>query len=226
MSGQLPLRIGTRDSIGFDNFYPGLNAEAVAALRADHEACIYLWGPPGSGKTHLLLAACRVAGEEGRRVSYLDLEHTPGLKAGILEGLETLDLVCVDGIDAVAGQRPWETGLFHLYNRARRTGAKLRVAGAAGPRELGLKLPDLVSRLGWGPIYHLYGLDDEGKLRALSLHARARGLALSDEVGRYLLRRFSRREAALFGAVQTLDNASLAAQRRLTIPFVKQVLGL
>lgn len=220
---QLPLRIGLRDSATFSNFYPGANAAALHALDQGSEPFIYLWGAAGSGKSHLLQSACRAVTELGGVAIYLPLDEA-GIAPSMLEGLEGMTLVCLDGIETVAGDEEWETALFHLYNRLRDSGSRLLAAGSAAPAMLGLKLPDLLSRLGWGPVFQLQPLDDEGKAAALRQRATNRGMQMPSEVAVYLLQRAPRDMHALFALLERLDEGSLAAQRKLTIPFVRQLL--
>ncbi|SVJ79973.1 Chromosomal replication initiator protein DnaA [Klebsiella pneumoniae] len=125
----------------------------------------------------------------------------------------------------LVGKREWEEGLFHLFNRLRDTGRRLLLAASKSPRELQVKLPDLKSRLTMALIFQLHGLSDEDKLRALQLRASRRGLHLTDEVGRFILNRGSRSMNSLFDLLEQLDRASLQAQRKLTIPFLKETLG-
>ena len=217
---QLPLQFKIREGLTFENYLPGPNSEVVDLLRRGTEPYAYLWGTTGVGKSHLLQAACRTQGTAAYW-SFRELfQHGPS----VLEGLEVLDLVCLDDLDRIAGHDAWELALYDLYNRLREAGVILRAAGTVPPRALGLTLADLVSRLNWGPVYHLQELDDADKATALRLRARLRGLDLSEEVARYLLRRQPRDNASLFGLLDYLDQASLAAQHRLTVPFVRAVL--
>lgn len=231
---QLSLGVSLKDDATFDNFYSpegSANAQTLSWLRAQSEGCgesfIYLWGAPGVGLTHLLQAAVHNAQDAGRSVQYLPLRDLVGFApAALFEGLDNLDYLCLDGLDAVAGQPEWEEALFHLYNRLREQGGCLLVAAAQGPRGLPVALPDLRSRLMWGVTCQVQGLSDEDKQRALRQRARARGLELSDEVAHYILQRVPRDMNELFCYLQRLDHASLAEQRKLTIPFVKKVLSL
>lgn len=220
---QLPLRIGLRDSATFSNFYPGANAGACHALEQGSEPFIYIWGAAGSGKSHLLQAACHAVTEQGGAAIYLPLSEA-GLAPSMVEGLEGMALVCLDGVEAVAGNEEWETALFHLYNRLRDSDNRLLAAGTSAPTALGLSLPDLVSRLGWGPVFQLQPLDDEGKAAALRQRAANRGMQMPTEVAAYLLQRAPRDMHVLFALLERLDEGSLAAQRKLTIPFVRQLL--
>lgn len=227
MSAQLPLSIRFRDGMGFAEFVPGRNLEAVQHLQDTFAAgqSVYLWGAAGTGKTHLLQATCRLAAARGETVVYVPLRRRDELAPALLEGLEALALVGIDDIDAVAGDATWESALFHLYNRARERGGRLALSGAAAPRALGLGLPDLATRLGWGLVFHLHPLDDADKAQALRLRARARGMDMPEAVARYLLQRHARDLGALFTLLERLDRASLAAQRRLTVPFVREIAG-
>lgn len=224
---QLPLSIGLRDDSVFDNYFSGANREAVAAVRRNAagqgDAIMYLWGSAGTGKTHLLQAACHQASLRGVAAAYLPLLQADQLAPALLEGLEHLALICIDDIQAVAAQPLWETALFHLYNRARLSGAHCIIVGNSGPHGLGLHMPDLVSRLCWGQVLHLHALDDDAIIAALRLRARHRGLDLPDDVARFLWRRHPRDMPSLFALLERLDRDSLAAQRRLTIPFVKEI---
>jgi DnaA-homolog protein len=229
MLAQLPLGLGLRADATFASFEAGPNGQALRAARecalGEGEALVYLWGAPGRGKTHLLQAACHAAGGIGHPAAYVPLGQAGDFATAALEGLEALALVCVDDVGAIAGQADWELALFDLFNRARESGTRLLFAACGRPGDIGLRLPDLRSRLASGLSVRLADLRDEEKLAALRGHAGARGLELSDEVGRYLLRHYPRDLPALVGLLEQLDRASLAAQRRLTIPFIRSALG-
>lgn len=224
MKSQLPLRIGLRDSATYANYYPGPNAELLHCLERGSEPFVYLWGGEGSGKSHLMQAACHAGAESEQRAAYLPLAELVKMSPDLLEGLEQMDVIAIDNIGSIAGNREWETALFHLYNRMRAQGGRLYVAGSAPPSSLGLTLPDLVSRLGWGPVFQLEPLSDEDKRSALQLRAEGRGMVLPDEVASYLMKNAERDLHSLFELLEKLDRESLAAQRKLTIPFVKQLL--
>ncbi|MCC5883990.1 MAG: DnaA regulatory inactivator Hda [Halomonas sp.] len=226
---QLPLGVGLRDDATFESFLPAGNAGLLDRLSrqldVDGEPFVYLWGAPGSGRSHLLQAACHAATDRDLRALYLPLQELGHFPPLMLEDIERLDLVAIDDMDSVIGRKRWEEGLFHAFNRLRDAGKRLLVSAAAAPRQLPVKLPDLASRLTWGVTFHLQPLDDSERLQAMQLRARIRGMQLPDEVARYILHRGSRRLDDLFEELAVLDRASLSAQRKLTIPFVKQALG-
>jgi DnaA family protein len=218
---QIPLRIGLRDSATFANFHPGPNAAVVHALQSGSEPFIYLGGPLGCGRSHLLQAACHAVSEAGGLAAYLPLEECMAMSPQMLEGMEQMALLALDDVERLAGNGEWEQALFHLYNRMRDAGHRMIVAGNAAPAALGITLPDLLSRLSWGPVYQLLSLNDSEKAAALCMRARQRGMELSGEVADYLLHHASRDMHDLFALLERLDEGSLAAQRKLTIPFVR-----
>lgn len=224
---QLTLEVRLRDEATFENY---LAAPAVrplmpaleAQLKPDGEAIIYLCGPQGAGKSHLLQSACHLAGE---RALYLPLDEMRGYTPeDVLQGVETLGLVCLDDIHAVLGDEAWELALFNAFNRAREAGCRLLVAGNAAPRRLAVELPDLRSRLGWGIVYQLPAAGDEEKVEILRFRATRRGLSLPAEVARYIVSRSPRALEQLLAQLDVLDRISLAEHRALSIPFVKQAL--
>jgi DnaA-homolog protein len=224
---QLPLEVRLRKTATFANYYPGVNHDAVRLLRAGVTAgseFVYLWGGPGSGKTHLLQAVCHLESARAQPLGYFPLREMAALSPDVLEGVEQLPLVIVDDIDAVAGRAEWERGLFHLYNRVREQDGMLIMAGSRSPAAIGIMLPDLRTRVAGGLVLQLRELNDQDKAAALRLQARQRGMDMPEEVAGYLLRRCPRDMTALFSLLDILDQASLAAQRKLTVPFVKEVL--
>jgi DnaA family protein len=225
---QLPLPLGFNEEQGFAQFYAGVNAESVGHLRrflsAQDETLIFLWGERGLGKTHLLQACCQEAHHLGLSLSYLPLATLLTHGIGILEGIEQQQLVCLDDIDVAAGHTDWEHALFDTFNRIRDTGHRLLVTASQPPAELAIGLPDLKTRLGWGLTLMLKPLNDAEKLQALGLRAHNLGLTLEPAVGRFLLAHYRRDLLSLFELLHRLDRASLAAKRRLTLPFVKSYL--
>ena len=230
MIQQLPLGIQIKAAARFSNFVAGPNDELLDQLQLSAtgggEPFFLIWGNSGSGKSHLLQASCHRAASQGRTAAYFSLQEYSNLQPELLDGWDAYDLVCLDDMDAIAGQWQWEEAIFHLYNRIRERGSGLVVSSNSAPAHLKLCLSDLRSRLGWGLTYQLKSLDDHQRLQALQLRAQQRGCEMPDETGRYLMRRLPRDMPALFDLLDQLDEASLVAQRKLTVPFVKSVLGL
>lgn len=226
---QLALPFETRLPHRFDQYHAGANQEIVHSLKACAEATgeklIYLWGDSGLGKTHLLNATCLHASETQQSSVYLPLADLLNHEADILDGLDGLDLICIDDIDAAAGQPTWEKALFSLFNTIREHSKRLVVSAAETPTDSSLQLPDLRSRLGWGLTLRLQELNDEDKLAALTLRANHLGFDLPPQVGRYLLNRYPRDLPSLWNLLDRLDRATLAAQRKLTIPFLRDYLN-
>jgi DnaA family protein len=227
-SPQLPLGLALRDSARFESFYSGPNAELVAALqvaaRGQGEPLLYISGSAGMGKTHLLQAACFEAGVAGHGAAFLPLAGLSAMSPAVLDDLEQMHLVCLDNVQAIAGNEAWELAVFDLFNRMRAAAATLLVAGSRRPDQCGFSLPDLVSRLGWGVTYVLKPLPDADVIAALSHRARGRGLELPEDTAQFLLKRIPRDLPSVFDLLDRLDEASMIEQRRLTIPFVKSVL--
>lgn len=220
---QLPLALRTPPDQRFDAFHGQAAAcDAVrAAARGESAEWLFLSGPAGSGKSHLMLAACAEAAALGRRAAYLALPAFAGRLGDALAAQESADLVCLDGLEAIAGDRGEEEALFHFHNRARASGAVVVYAARGNPASLGLRLPDLLTRLGQCVRVLLEPLDEAGRREVLRQRAGRRGLELDEPVLDYLLRRVDRDLASLTVLLDRLDKASLAAQRRITIPFLR-----
>lgn len=229
MQTQIPLGISLRESASFDAFIELGNRQTLADIKAciaaSGEQYLYLWGPGGVGKSHLLQAGCRAANTKSDRMAYVPLSQADDFSPGILADLGTLDLVCLDDIQLVCGRPEWELALFRLFNQLRAQGARLIVSADRPPARLQVQLADLGSRLEWGLCCQLNPLDDGGRAQLLMESARRRGLELPGETARYILSRTTRDTASLLELMDRLDLASLAAQRRLTIPFVKTVMA-
>lgn len=227
---QLALPVRLQDESSFDSFHAHAGvAAALAQLRAglaEPPFGIFLHGPGQSGRSHLLQASCHAATAAGWSALYLPLaELRAEPPAELLEGLGDGGLVCLDDLDAIAGDASWERALFGLYNRVLASGASLLVSAARPPGALAIALPDLRSRLHALLVIALVPPDDEARLQALVVQARARGITLEPEVARYILARAPRAMRELLGVLERLDRGSLTAGRRLSIPFVREVLG-
>ena len=228
MSDQLPLHIGLRDSATFSNFFPACNEQLISELRRSAsnqgEHFIFFHGLSGTGKSHCLQAVCHAATKQQLQATYLPMREIQSMPVELLEGLEQLDVICIDDIELIAGNRDWEIAIFNLYNRIRDNSGALLVTANAKLDEIGISLKDLQSRLAWGLVFQLESLDDAALAKALQLRARARGMELPDDVVAYILKRSSREMNTLFLLLEKLDRESLVEQRKLTIPFVKNYL--
>lgn len=221
MPEQLPLALKLRAGSSLESFVADGNELLLAALkRLGKGDQLFIWGEPGSGRSHLLEAKVREAGAAG---FYLPAAQLDGLSAAVLEGLEQYDLVAVDDIDRLAGRPDWEAALFHLYNRVRDAGKCALFSASAPPGHCGFALPDLSSRLAAGPVWRALPLSEDGLMALIQQLGRASGLEVGDEVARYLISRGTRSSAAVVGLMEQLDRQAMARQRRLTIPFVRSL---
>jgi DnaA family protein len=187
---------------------------------------VFLSGASGSGKSHLLLATCAEAAHHAGGVAYLPLKLFGARAADALTHQGAVRLACVDDLQAIAGDRDAQVALFDLHNRVRDGGGALLYAADATPPQLDLVLPDLRSRLAQCTQFALAVPDEMQRRTILRERAQARGLELDDAVMDWLFRRVDRDLATLTALLDRLDRASLAAQRRITVPFLRQALDL
>ena len=224
---QLPLGVRLPDRALFASFLPARNEEAVDHARrlaaGGTQGVVWVSGATGAGKTHLLQAVTAQASETGR-AGYIPLGELANLGPGVLEGLTLLECLCLDDLDKVVGDMDWERALFGLLREVLEKGGRLVVAAKAPPALLSWKLKDLGSRFTAAAIYQLRMLDEEEQRAALQLRAKLRGFELPDDTSRWLQRRFPRDMRTLYEILDTLDEAALVAQRRLTVPFIRSVL--
>lgn len=211
----------------FDDFIAGPNGAVVEALQHvpdEPGSSVFLFGETGSGKTHLLNALCHEMRERGGRAFYLALDRLPKDAIASLQGLERLDLVCVDDLHVVVGERAWEEALFHCFNRIREARGRLVVSSSQRLSALDLGLPDLASRLAWGLRLSLLPLEDSDKLAVINLHSNALGISLPADVQKYLLKHHDRSLSALIKTVEQLHQAALINKRKITVPLAREVL--
>ena len=226
---QLPLALRFPPDQRFETFVAAPEG-ALAQLRALAQGeglagSVYVAGPIATGKSHLLLATCAEAEAAGRRTAFLPLAAAAGRLRDALDAFEHADLVALDGLEVVAGVLEDEIALFDAHNRARDAGRSLLYAARTTPDGLDLALPDLRSRLSQSARIALEPLDDTGRADVLRLRAQRRGLQLDDAAIDWLLKRVDRDLVSLTALLDRLDRESLAAQRRLTVPFLRTVLG-
>jgi len=224
---QLPLALRQPEPWGLDGFIAHGNAAAVAAVRqwadGSGERYLYIHGGAASGKSQLLVCAAGEVRHRGLGVIYLPLD-TPSLTPDVLDDLEQRDAILLDAIQAVAGNPAWERALFNLYNRARDAGRRLLAAARQPGGRLGIRLPDLRSRLAAGPSYNLRPLSDSGRAELLHIGAEQRGLHLSEAMIGYILNRCRRDPGALAMLLDEIDRTALAEQRQPTIRSLGRLL--
>lgn len=231
MNEQLPLPIHQVDDATLENFYSDNNLLLLDSLRKNitelKQQFFYVWGAEGCGKTHLLRALCNDSLAHQRSALYVPLSKSQYFSPTVLDNLEQHALVCLDDLQAVIGNPEWEVAIFDLFNRIKASGNTLLLISAdRSPSALPVQLPDLSSRLMWGEIYQLNPLTDAQKISVLQRNAYQRGIPLPDDTANFLLTRLARDMHTLLSVLDKLDKASLQAQRNLTIPFVKEILGL
>ncbi|ALO46636.1 DnaA regulatory inactivator Hda [Pseudohongiella spirulinae] len=241
---QLSLRVSLDDEATFSNFFVPSDS-ATGALAVKHlqqrllnwqqcearkgatllEDFTWLWGSQGAGCSHLLQAVCHAADEAGLKVFYLDFADADSLRPEVLDGLEQLDVLCLDHLDQMPAQSAWEQALFGLYNRLAQSGCALIAAASRSPQQMSFMLPDLLSRLQSAAVFYVQVLDDQHKAAALQMRAIRRGFTISNEVAEFLVRRSERSTSSLFSLLNELDRHSLEAGRRITIPMLKTLMG-
>ena len=233
MTNQIPLDVQLREETTFDNFYVGNNQALLEHLKSIANIedktltkITYIWGANGVGRTHLLQACCRMAGDRKLTSTYIPLAHYQEYTTHVFDGMEALDLVCIDDVHCISQAGKWQETLFHFYNRALTSDVQIVVSGLQSPRELDISLTDLVTRLASAVVYQVQPLADEQKLLAIKSHAECKGLELTETVAKYLLEHCPRNMRDLTNTLEMLDVASLAAKRKLTVPFIKATLGV
>ena len=216
---QLPLPIGFPPLPTFDNFHSGTQADALSHLRSLKmpAAPVYLWGPPGSGKSHLLSALVHAAQERGLRAGWFDAA-TP------LPWPLAADwaLVAIDRCDELDSAR--QHAAFMLFVEAATHGTQVAAAGRLPPVDLAVR-EDLRTRLGWGPVFALRPLDEFASRAVLRREADRRGFLFPDDAMDFILTRFERDLSHLMHLLDRLDRFALARSRPVTVPLLKLMLA-
>jgi DnaA family protein len=228
MAQQLPLQFEFRANQTFDDFFPGSNQEIIDHLKncvaGIGEPFIFLWGKPGQGKSHLLQACCQQAQSQNLRSFYFDLAAEKLPDPSMLYGLDACDLVCLDNIESLAGNSTWEQAFFNFFNQHRDQAHQLILTAFCSPLALNIQLPDLKTRLNWGLTLKIKALSDDDRIAALILKADQLGFEISPQTGRFLVSHYDRKPESLWTLLEKLNLESLAAKRKLTLPFLKQIL--
>lgn len=224
---QLPLGVQLARRASFESFETGENAQAVARLRdlaaSRGSGCHWLYGAAATGKSHLLHALCSASARE-RTAAYLPLRELAPLGSEALAGWQRAHCLCIDDVDAVIGRRDWELALFALYREADEQRAALVLSARSPATELRFALPDLASRCAGAAQVPLLPLTEAQQAAALRRRAQLRGLELPEETVQYLQRHWPRDMRTQCQLLDSLDDAALQAQRRITVPFIREVL--
>ena len=225
---QIPFDFGNQQRSDFDSFLPGENQALIDQLKliADNSIKhgLYLWGQKATGKTHLLQAICRKASEQGLQVAYIPLTQHQEISIEMLHDLGDMDLVCIDDLESIQGLREWQQGLTWLYNELRDNGHSIIFSANQSPKNISLELEDLRSRLSWDQVVQIKQADEDIKTQILKQEAQNRSFELSDEVIDYLMRRVNRDLESLIDILDKIDHASLVEKKKITIPFVKNII--
>lgn len=229
MAEQLAVQFEHKEYWGFENFYPGHNLEAVNQLKScvtgNGDQQIWLWGAKGLGKSHLLQACCNLAQQLSKKVFYYSFSTPNVASVELLNDLEVYEIVCFDDLENICSNKEWELGFFNFYNRQRDLNHKMIFSSRYSPQQLNIDLPDLKTRLNWGLSIKLHELSDDESIKAFTYRANQMGFEIDDKIGRFLLSHYARNLTALWNLLEQLDKATLSAKRKLTLPFLKEILA-
>ena len=222
---QLTLGISFDDDAKFENFFVTDSNKLLIKEIGRPKSSLYIWGSSQSGKTHLLQALCHQESSDGKSVIYIPFREYEKLTPEMLDGLEGLDLICLDDLQLVCGEPEWESALFVLFNEVKESGSKLVMSANASPQELRLDLKDWHSRIQSVPVFRLLNLYEEERVLALQFRARKRGIELTSSVAEFIYQRSNRGISQLIDVLNKLDQVSLVEKRKLTIPLIKTTMG-
>ena len=229
MTEQIPIQFELKAEQSFASFYSACHQQIIQHLtntaNGEGDRQIYLWGTEGLGKTHLLQACCQQAYQQQRSAFYLALEKDQLPSTAVLEGLESLDIVCIDNIENCAGNSAWELALFNFYNLNRENDRQLIISAHCPPNFLPLALADLKTRMSWGLTLKLQELSDSERIAAFTCKARHLGLDITPQVGSFLNKQYARDLPALWALLPKIERSTLIAKRKLSLPFLKQIMA-
>ncbi|TRY30187.1 DnaA regulatory inactivator Hda [Aliiglaciecola sp. M165] len=231
---QIVLDVNLPDEQTFLNFEAGENELVVEHLKqaiktqsgGTQPFLTYLSGPTGAGKSHLLVATCHLAKSLNLEHFYINLDEDLSYPSLILDGLERLQVVCIDNIQWIQQSAQWQRAMFDLINRVKESNyCKLFLSSNAGPKALNLALADLSSRLTWGISFHLNTLDESAAVSALLKKAKYKGIAVPAESLKFLVQHCRRDMHTLTKTLDKIEHQSLQEKRKISIPLIKQVLS-
>jgi DnaA family protein len=224
-SSQIALPLTFDNQFSVDNFY-AKDADFISQtirtfIEGSGESLIGLWGGQDCGKTHLLNACARLAGQQGISFQLFNAEQLCDVEPAFFSDLAEDSLVGVDNIDLIAGHKGWEEKFYQLVNLAKNSHLRFMFTMTRKPQAVSFKLPDLKSRLLWGLLIHLPTATEEELKEILQYRAQKLGLQLGPDVIFYVLQHYSRRLSDLMELLSKLDRVSLSTQRKITIPLLK-----
>ena len=210
----------------FDSFYASkLNKHLLSLLQNNtFKDDLLIFGTKDSGKTYLLQALCNHFSNQGKSSFYLPMKQAKELSVDILESLESMELVCIDGIESIVGNKVWEVGLFNLINRSLNSENRLIFTSSKNIDVMNFELKDLDSRLRKIQSHELYALADDEILSALKHIANLRSIELGSKEAQYLLTYANRNISDLVQILESLDQLSMEMKRKITIPLIKEVI--
>ena len=210
----------------FDSFYASkLNKHLLSLLQNNtFKDDLLIFGTKDSGKTYLLQALCNYFSNQGKSSFYLPMKQAKELSVDILESLESMELVCIDGIESIVGNKVWEIGLFNLINRSLNSENRLIFTSSKNIDVMNFELKDLDSRLRKIQSHELYALADDEILSALKHIANLRSIELGSKEAQYLLTYANRNISDLVQILESLDQLSMEMKRKITIPLIKEVI--
>ena len=227
-AAQIALPLSFDRQFSFDNYFSQQRKLIVdnlmSLIASQGEPIIGLWGGSGSGKTHLINASAHYARQQDLSFQLYDGIELARYDADLFEDLETCQVLAVDNLDALCGHRKWEEKFYQLINISRNEELKLLFTLTENPSYLNCQLADFQSRLSWGLLLQLPTTGENEIANIIKLRAAMLGIDLSEEVIGYLLTHYSRQLTEQIELLRILDNASLSAQKRITIPLIKQTL--
>jgi DnaA family protein len=230
---QLTIDFAVDSDLNLTNFYPKNNETLISALsefvtnkaQLPANSIFYMHGLSGSGKSHVLQALCQLATENQLSSLYLPIDAFRLYQVEATLGMENLNLLCIDDVDLIKGDQIWQQAIFDLINRVLEQNNKIIFTSSLPPAECGFELADLVSRLQWGQTWCLKPLDDQQQIDMMIFRAKCKGIGLGEDVAQFIHHRLSRQPKVIMECLESLDKSSLEAKRKLTIPFVKDVMG-
>jgi len=223
---QIPLPVSISEYMTFETFYSSPNKAVINSIKDDKNKLIWIAGPQGSGKTHILQATVNYMDDHNNRLLYLPMRESKDFTPDILDNLDQFDLIAIDDIENVIGDFFWEEQLLILYEELIHTKSRILVSSSDTPQGLNFKLPDLASRFSLGLVDRLKPMNEGQIIKAISIHATVRGFNLPQDVAKYLISRVPRDVSVLVDIIKLLDYETLSKQRKLTIPFIKTVLDI